>query len=516
MMNARAIFTATLLAALTVPLIPCAADQTQCEARLKEVYRALRSYARENDGRLPLALSALYYEAFLDRLDVFTCPDSGKAISLRTEIDALTDFQLAAERLPAQGRVPILRETGARHSGQALVLYFDGSIGLGSAPLAAPRTEEPDQPRPTPPVVVPPVTPLGPETPARQEPPAGTLKVRPVVFATQVIDGQPSGAATRFTEPKQVVAWAPYWNLPPDTILTCTWSHNGRKVLQQKEEGAGDGAIWFIVAVAGGAVMPEGEYGASISAGGEPLATGTFQVGQGAQVETARTEDRTDGQQATDGKGTVMGGYLGVLVRSAALPTGRQYLSVAAVLPGTPAEGVLQASDLILKVAGTTVGAVSALRSLLQGLPPESAFDAEIMRGGRKQTVRLTAGHRPPGERAPVPVLGRFTGEVYSGQFLAALDPAARWVGGSLWGTGIGIIEGPFEGDRAEKDGFVVLQMNATVMLLNQTSEISGTIRGTIREDGSGEGKWDGEGILGTESGAWQCEPSKAADIGVL
>ena len=92
MMNARAIFTATLLAALTVPLIPCAADQTQCEARLKEVYRALRSYARENDGRLPLALSALYYEAFLDRLDVFTCPDSGKAISLRTEIDALTDF----------------------------------------------------------------------------------------------------------------------------------------------------------------------------------------------------------------------------------------------------------------------------------------------------------------------------------------------------------------------------------------------------------------------------------------
>ncbi len=182
------------------------ADQQACAARLRTLYLALKGYARENSGRLPPALSTLYYDAFVDRLEVFSCPDSRRAITLRTQIDALTDFALAGagRTFPADPHAVLLRESGGRHGGQAHILHADGSITLGLggpvvAPPATPGGQGPGNrwPQPAVPLPSPGVPPGGGHAPGDALPqPAVPLPTPGGPDTTVVIRLPPGGPAT--------------------------------------------------------------------------------------------------------------------------------------------------------------------------------------------------------------------------------------------------------------------------------------------------------------------------------
>ncbi len=121
-----------------------AQETDACATRMKQVFSLLRQYSQFHAGQLPDALSALYYGAYTDEIGLFACPDSGNALTQRTDIDRLGDYRLVARELSGDRRVAVLTETADRHGGKHHVLYGDGTVvleGGGGAPTQPPAEE---------------------------------------------------------------------------------------------------------------------------------------------------------------------------------------------------------------------------------------------------------------------------------------------------------------------------------------------------------------------------------------
>lgn len=67
----------------------------------------------------------------------------------------------------------------------------------------------------------------------------------------------------------------------------------------------------------------------------------------------------------------------------------QQAVTIEAILPGSAAEGKLQANDVLLKLDDTAISDVATLRKLLITAAPETEIQATIERDGKEQTVAV-------------------------------------------------------------------------------------------------------------------------------
>ncbi len=139
--------------------------ETACRTHLRNLGGAVKAYALLHDNKSPAKLSVLYLEGLVDSLGDFVCPASGVSITMASEIDAKSNYELGS------GDV-LIREKAARHDGQALAVFADGSIRAveGAPPPAVSVSPEPATPAPTASVIRP-ATPAAPTTVMRDATP---------------------------------------------------------------------------------------------------------------------------------------------------------------------------------------------------------------------------------------------------------------------------------------------------------------------------------------------------------
>lgn len=73
---------------------------------------------------------------------------------------------------------------------------------------------------------------------------------------------------------------------------------------------------------------------------------------------------------------------------------------ISGVIPDGPAEGSIEAGDVILTFDGKPIEEMRDLPRVVADSPVGSAVDVEIVRGGERQTVQVTLGRLEDGERA--------------------------------------------------------------------------------------------------------------------
>lgn len=110
-------------------------------------------------------------------------------------------------------------------------------------------------------------------------------------------------------------------------------------------------------------------------------------------VVPATTVDRVVDQLLAQGR--VGRGFLGVGAQPAALPDGASGLLVTALMPGGAAQRAgLIVGDLIVRIDGTAVGTLAAMRAALAGRSGQSV-DVDLLRGGVATTVQVVVGDWP-------------------------------------------------------------------------------------------------------------------------
>jgi serine protease DegQ len=92
-------------------------------------------------------------------------------------------------------------------------------------------------------------------------------------------------------------------------------------------------------------------------------------------------------------QGRVARGWLGVSTG----PTSRPGALVVAVQPGGPADrGGLQAGDIIVRFDDATIEQPEDFAGKTLELEPSSKVTLEVLRNGRRETLNVTLGTRPP------------------------------------------------------------------------------------------------------------------------
>ncbi len=151
-----------LFAVLLAAEAPLAADpEADCRERLTRLGGLCLLYARQHEGRMPVQLADLYYEAYVTDLQEFVCPGQLAPVTGRAEIESTSGYMLCAQGGSGAARGVIQDRAPDNHGGKGVhVFYADGTVRLEQASRAA-----------TPPVTVPPRTtvptvPTAPQTPA--------------------------------------------------------------------------------------------------------------------------------------------------------------------------------------------------------------------------------------------------------------------------------------------------------------------------------------------------------------
>ncbi|MDR7464153.1 MAG: hypothetical protein QN152_06305 [Armatimonadota bacterium] len=115
--------------------------------------------------------------------------------------------------------------------------------------------------------------------------PVGGARIDPIVFATDVHNGQPVGAASAFPAgTRRIYAYFRYLGLQPEDRLEGTWYKDGQELMKRSatvSEAVGDnpppaGTLWFWAGWEQGA--PTGSYRFELRLNGSPVREGTFQV----------------------------------------------------------------------------------------------------------------------------------------------------------------------------------------------------------------------------------------------
>lgn len=79
-------------------------------------------------------------------------------------------------------------------------------------------------------------------------------------------------------------------------------------------------------------------------------------------------------------------------------------VTVEDTMKGSPARGVLEKGDAIVRVAGTAVDSISGLRRVIASHKVGSALSIDVLRGGEARTVTVTS--ISSGGSSPVPIIG--------------------------------------------------------------------------------------------------------------
>lgn len=94
-----------------------------------------------------------------------------------------------------------------------------------------------------------------------------------------------------------------------------------------------------------------------------------------------------------------------------------QMLEIVAVVPKSPADGHLQAHDLLEQVDGTDVTSPDAAVKAIQAAPAGKPVELTVLRNGKQTTVSFT-----PGEKNGKPYLGVSLGMGYKFPFQVSVD----------------------------------------------------------------------------------------------
>lgn len=153
------------------------------------------------------------------------------------------------------------------------------------------------------------------------------------------------------------------------------------------------GQIDRLIRLDGG--LYEGLSGAPlVNAQGQAVGIGTSALSRSYGIAVpASTVDRV--VDALLAQGHVARGFLGIAAQPAELPDGGRGLLVTALRPeGAAMRAGLIVGDLIVRVGGTAVLTLQALRGALAGQPGRSV-DVELLRGGIAQTLPVTVDEWP-------------------------------------------------------------------------------------------------------------------------
>lgn len=153
------------------------------------------------------------------------------------------------------------------------------------------------------------------------------------------------------------------------------------------------GQIDRLIRLDGG--LYEGLSGAPlVDAQGRTVGIGTSALSRSYGIAVpASTVDRV--VDALLAQGHVARGFLGIAAQPAEMPDGGRGLLVSALRPqGAAQRAGLMVGDLIVRVAGTAVPTLQALRGALAGQPGRSV-DVELLRGGVAQTLPVVVDEWP-------------------------------------------------------------------------------------------------------------------------
>jgi competence protein ComGC len=176
---------------LILPALVRAEDpDAVCRTHLKHLGGAVKAYQLTHNEKLPAKLSDLYLDGFVDSYADFTCPASGTSITMTTEIDAKSDYELGTGNL-------LVREKAAHHDGKALAMMNDGSIkGVEGAPAPAPSVAAKPVTATAPATVMRDATPSTPAAPVSVSRETAPPIVKPAAPAT---DDEPQFTVTKAT-----------------------------------------------------------------------------------------------------------------------------------------------------------------------------------------------------------------------------------------------------------------------------------------------------------------------------
>jgi hypothetical protein len=130
---------------LTVPMISRAAEVNENVERLKGLGQACLEYMQDHDGQMPPTLFALYNEAYVKDLSLFSSPSKPIGILKRSDIDEKSDYVLCPEKgpivpekpqlivmkMPVDKFRPIIRDRSGKNnpkSEKMLVFFEDSTI----------------------------------------------------------------------------------------------------------------------------------------------------------------------------------------------------------------------------------------------------------------------------------------------------------------------------------------------------------------------------------------------------
>jgi hypothetical protein len=122
-----------------------AEQKDECLEKLKRLGMMCQLYAEDHDGKMPLALSDLYYEAYITDLDDFICTDKQDELADRLEIDIKTSYALSKQsQSPGEGPLVQGRSDEAAAVDGLLAYYSDGSVRLTTPAGTTTVVSQPD------------------------------------------------------------------------------------------------------------------------------------------------------------------------------------------------------------------------------------------------------------------------------------------------------------------------------------------------------------------------------------
>jgi len=153
MKSTRIMAMSIFLLFLIGPMISRAAEVNENVERLKGLGQACLEYMQDHDGRMPPTLLALYNEAYVKDLSLFSSPSKPIGILKRSDIDEKSDYVLCPEKGPIVPENPdmiamkldadkfraIIRDRSGENNpkGKAMHVFFsDGSVSTLRAVMA--------------------------------------------------------------------------------------------------------------------------------------------------------------------------------------------------------------------------------------------------------------------------------------------------------------------------------------------------------------------------------------------
>jgi len=167
-------------------------------------------------------------------------------------------------------------------------------------------------------------------------------------------------------------------------------------------------------------------------------------------------------------KGVVERGYMGVVLGELDATT-RKLLKIesgvliARVEAGTPADKAgLKPRDIILRVNNKTVNSPDEVQAMVGSQMPGSTITLDILRDGRKQTVRVTLGKRPTTASAQSPSGEPSTGDTvaFLGGVFAEASQSQLNANGAEYGVVLQDLQGESPLGQIMNPGDIVMAIN--------------------------------------------------------